>query len=116
VRARGHHGDRRPQGRCPARRPFTADGTLVLEGGTSDDAQAVDNVDTSLGDGALSIAFNPTYLIDGLAALDAESVQFQFTSSTKPAVMRGAGSGDQTHRNGSTSRLRFGQWPFLPKP
>lgn len=83
---------------APIKLTFKANGTLVLEGGTSDDAQAVDNVSTSLEGGALSIAFNPAYLIDGLSALDAESVQFQFTSSTKPAVMRGAGSGEQALR------------------
>lgn len=41
----------------PIRLTFNTDG-LVLEGGTSDDAQAVDNVDTNLESGELSIAFN----------------------------------------------------------
>ncbi|MFI9176151.1 DNA polymerase III subunit beta [Streptomyces lincolnensis] len=83
---------------APIKLTFTADGTLVLEGGTADDAQAVDNVDTSLAGGELSIAFNPTYLVDGLNALDAESVHFQFVSATKPAVMCGAGSDDRALR------------------
>lgn len=81
----------------PIRLTFNADG-LVLEGGTSDDAQAVDNVDTNLESGELSIAFNPSFLLDGLTALDTEHVQFQFTSPTKPAVLRGAGSDDQALR------------------
>ncbi|MFL4953289.1 DNA polymerase III subunit beta [Streptomyces sp. MMS24-I31] len=83
---------------APIKLTFTADSTLVLEGGSSDDAQAVDNVSTSLEGGELSIAFNPSYLIDGLNAIDAESVHFQFVSATKPAVMRGAGSDDQALR------------------
>jgi hypothetical protein len=83
---------------APIRLTFTADSTLVLEGGTDDDAQAVDNVDTSLTGGALTIAFNPAYLLDGLNALTSESVQFDFTTSTKPAVLRGHGSDDQALR------------------
>ncbi|WP_331724770.1 DNA polymerase III subunit beta [Streptomyces canus] len=82
----------------PIKLTFTAEGTLVLEGGTSDDAQAVDNVDTSLEGGELSIAFNPSFLIDGLNALNAERVQFQFTTATKPAVLRGYDSDDQALR------------------
>ncbi|MFF7139419.1 DNA polymerase III subunit beta [Streptomyces sp. NPDC008196] len=82
----------------PIKLTFSTDGTLVLEGGTSDDAQAVDNVDVNLEGDELSIAFNPTYLIDGLNALSAESVQFQFVSPTKPAVLRGAGTDDQALR------------------
>ncbi|NEA46870.1 DNA polymerase III subunit beta [Streptomyces sp. SID10815] len=83
---------------APIKLTFTADSTLVLEGGTDDDAQAVDNVDTSLTGGELTIAFNPAFLLDGLSALTAESVQFDFTSPTKPAVLRGHGSDDQALR------------------
>ncbi|MEU9796398.1 DNA polymerase III subunit beta [Streptomyces sparsogenes] len=85
----------------PIKLTFTTDNTLTLEGGTSDDAQAIDNVDTNLDGGELTIAFNPTYLTDGLNALtteSVESVQFQFTSPTKPAILRGHGSDDQALR------------------
>ncbi|MFE1198511.1 DNA polymerase III subunit beta [Streptomyces olivaceoviridis] len=82
---------------APIKLTFTADG-LVLEGGTDDDAQAVDNVDTSLTGGELTIAFNPAFLLDGLSALTTQSVQFDFTSPTKPAVLRGHGSDDQALR------------------
>ena len=77
---------------------FTTDSTLVLEAGTSDEAQAVDNVTTALEGGDLDIAFNPGFLIDGLTALAAESaeaVEFHFTSSVKPAVLRGHDSSEQ---------------------
>ncbi|WP_217208908.1 DNA polymerase III subunit beta [Streptomyces sp. AC550_RSS872] len=83
---------------APIRLTFGGDGTLVLEGGTSVDAQAVDNVTTTLEGGELSIAFNPSFLIDGLNALGTQSVQFQFTSPTKPAVLRGHDSDDQALR------------------
>ncbi|RSS67698.1 DNA polymerase III subunit beta [Streptomyces sp. WAC06128] len=83
---------------APIKLTFAADSTLVLEGGTDDDAQAVDNVDTTLDGGELTIAFNPAFLLDGLNALTTESVQFDFTSPTKPAVLRGHGSDDQALR------------------
>lgn len=82
----------------PLRLTFAADGTLVLEAGTSDEAQAVDNVDTNLDGDELTVAFNPAFLLDGLNALTAESVDFHFTTSTKPAVLRGHGSDDQALR------------------
>ncbi|WP_411078351.1 DNA polymerase III subunit beta [Streptomyces sp. cmx-10-25] len=82
----------------PIRLTFTGDGTLVLESGSGDDAQALDAVDTALDGDGLSIAFNPAFLLDGLSALTAESVRFDFTSSTKPAVLRGHGSDDHALR------------------
>jgi DNA polymerase III subunit beta len=85
-------------GNTPVRLTFTTDGTLVLEAGTSDEAQAVDNVTTALTGGDLNIAFNPGFLIDGLNALtteSAEAVDFHFTSPTKPAILRGHSSDDQ---------------------
>ncbi|RZB13791.1 DNA polymerase III subunit beta [Streptomyces sp. F001] len=82
----------------PLRLTFAADDTLVLEAGTSDDAQAVDNVDTNLDGDELTVAFNPAFLLDGLNTLTAESVDFHFTTSTKPAVLRGHGSDEQALR------------------
>lgn len=82
---------------CPLKLTFTADG-LTLEAGTSDDAQAVDNVHNTLDSGEISVAFNPGFLADGLDALTTEYVDFQFTTSTKPAVLRGHDSDDQALR------------------
>ena len=39
----------------------------------------------------LTIAFNPTYLTDGLGSLHCDRVTFGFTTSSKPAVLRPAG-------------------------
>ena len=39
----------------------------------------------------LTIAFNPTYLTDGLASLHSDRVTFGFTTASKPAVLRPAG-------------------------
>ncbi|MDQ1487057.1 MAG: polymerase subunit beta, partial [Actinomycetota bacterium] len=88
----------------PVRLTFSAD-QVALEAGTSDDAQASESLDARFvsRDGSteeFSIAFNPAYLLDGLGAVDAETTRLDFTSPTKPAVLRGskeaetAGSGD----------------------
>ncbi|MGW0573001.1 DNA polymerase III subunit beta [Streptomyces tauricus] len=85
----------------PVRLTFTADGSLVLEAGSSDDAQAVDTVDTALQGEELTIAFNPQFLTDALTAFTvggATAVDFQFTSPTKPAILHGHDSDDHALR------------------
>ncbi|MER6995371.1 DNA polymerase III subunit beta [Streptomyces sp. NPDC000410] len=64
-------------------------GVLILEAGSSDDAQAVERVDARLEGDDISIAFNPTFLLDGLSAIDSPVAQLSFTTSTKPALLSG---------------------------
>ncbi|AKL66936.1 DNA polymerase III subunit beta [Streptomyces goshikiensis] len=64
-------------------------GVLILEAGSSDDAQAVERVDANLEGDDISIAFNPTFLLDGLSAIDSPAAQLSFTTSTKPALLSG---------------------------
>ncbi|MEV7948195.1 DNA polymerase III subunit beta [Streptomyces rubiginosohelvolus] len=64
-------------------------GALILEAGSSDDAQAVERVDAVLEGDDISIAFNPTFLLDGLSAIDSPVAQLSFTTSTKPALLSG---------------------------
>jgi DNA polymerase-3 subunit beta len=64
-------------------------GVLTLEAGSSDDAQAVERVDATLEGDDISIAFNPTFLLDGLSAIDSPVAQLSFTTSTKPALLSG---------------------------
>ncbi|MFD7897752.1 DNA polymerase III subunit beta [Streptomyces sp. MnatMP-M17] len=64
-------------------------GVLILEAGSSDDAQAVERVDAQLEGDDISIAFNPTFLLDGLSAIDSPVAQLAFTTSTKPALLSG---------------------------
>ncbi|MER7790294.1 DNA polymerase III subunit beta [Streptomyces sp. NPDC097640] len=64
-------------------------GVLILEAGSSDDAQAVERVDSQLDGDDISIAFNPTFLLDGLSAIDSPVAQLSFTTSTKPALLSG---------------------------
>ncbi|MEU6208680.1 DNA polymerase III subunit beta [Streptomyces sp. JL4002] len=64
-------------------------GVLILEAGSSDDAQAVERVDAQLEGDDISIAFNPTFLLDGLSAIASPVAQLSFTTSTKPALLSG---------------------------
>ncbi|MBL1086821.1 DNA polymerase III subunit beta [Streptomyces actinomycinicus] len=68
------------------------DGALSLHAGTSDDAQAVDTLDAEYDSGAhdFTIAFNPTFLLDGITALAAPKTVLWMTERTKPAVLTGA--------------------------
>ncbi|MFI9720988.1 DNA polymerase III subunit beta [Streptomyces sp. NPDC052396] len=64
-------------------------GVLILEAGSSDDAQAVERVDARLEGEDISIAFNPGFLLEGLSAIDSPVAQLSFTTSTKPALLSG---------------------------
>ncbi|GAA0423270.1 DNA polymerase III subunit beta [Streptomyces luteireticuli] len=64
-------------------------GVLILEAGSSDDAQAVERVDAQLEGDDISIAFNPGFLLEGLAAIGSPVAQLSFTTSTKPALLSG---------------------------
>ena len=79
----------------PIRLSFTA-GELTLEAGTGDEAQASESLDAALDGDDISIAFNPAYLLDGLGALDAPQAELRFTSSTRPAVLAGKETAEDT--------------------
>ncbi|MFF2046042.1 DNA polymerase III subunit beta [Kitasatospora sp. NPDC048239] len=70
------------------------EGVLTLEAGSGDDAQATERVDASLEGDAISIAFNPGYLEEGLKAIDSAYAQLSFTTPTKPALLSGKPSVD----------------------
>lgn len=63
---------------------------LTLRAGAGDDAQAVEVLESSLEGDSIDIAFNPAYLLDGLAAVGSASTRFSFTQSTRPAVLTAA--------------------------
>jgi DNA polymerase III subunit beta len=63
---------------------------VVLRAGAGDDAQANEVVECRVDGDPIEIAFNPTYLLDGLSAVDAVTTAFSFTQSTRPAVLTGA--------------------------
>jgi DNA polymerase-3 subunit beta len=85
---------------------FTA-GQLSLEAGTGDEAQADEVVEATSFDGEdLTIAFNPTYLLDGLTAMDSDTTRIAFTEPGKPALLTGKPAPD-----GSTD-YRYLLMPF----
>lgn len=72
----------------PVRLSFT-EGELVLEAGTGDEAQAVEAQQAHLDGDPIRSAFNPQFLLDGLAAIDSDVARMEFTTPTKPAVITG---------------------------
>jgi DNA polymerase-3 subunit beta len=73
----------------PVRLNFSA-GELVLEAGSGEEASATEAIEAQLDGPEIAIAFNPTYLVDGLNALDSSHARLAFTTPTKPAVITGA--------------------------
>ncbi len=63
--------------------------TLELEAGAGEEAQATEILEISLTGEPISIAFNPTFLADGLQAVGTPYVQISFTGSNKPAILTG---------------------------
>jgi len=63
--------------------------TLQLEAGTGDDAQATEELEIVYEGEAIDIAFNPTFLTDGLNAIGTTYVNIAFTGSNKPAMLSG---------------------------
>ena len=63
--------------------------TLQLEAGTGDEAQASEKLDINYKGENINIAFNPTYLTDGLTAINTAFVHISFTGANKPAVLTG---------------------------
>jgi DNA polymerase-3 subunit beta len=72
----------------PVRLAFSS-GQLVLEAGTGDEAQAEEVIEADFTGDDLSIAFNPQYLLDGLSAVDSDTVRISFTEPGKPALLTG---------------------------
>jgi DNA polymerase III subunit beta len=77
----------------PVRLSFSS-GQLMLEAGTGDEAQAEEVIEADFSGDDLSIAFNPQYLLDGLAAIDSDTVRIAFTEPGKPALLTGKPSPD----------------------
>lgn len=71
-----------------------AEGMLHLSAGADDVGRAEEDFPVNFVGEPLTIAFNPTYLIDGLASLRSEWVSFGFTAPGKPALLRPVSSDD----------------------
>jgi DNA polymerase-3 subunit beta len=71
-----------------------ADDALRLSAGADDVGRAEEDLPVEFSGEPLTIAFNPTYLTDGLGSLHSEKVTFGFTTPSRPAVLRPAGDDD----------------------
>jgi DNA polymerase III subunit beta len=67
-----------------------SDGALKLSAGADDVGRAEEDLPVDFAGEPLTIAFNPTYLTDGLGSLHSERVWFGFTTPSRPAVLRPA--------------------------
>lgn len=68
-----------------------SDEGLLLSAGGDDAGRAEEWLTADFRGEPLTIAFNPSYLTDGLSALHAERVTFGFTTPSRPAVLLPAG-------------------------
>ncbi len=65
-------------------------GSLRLSAGADGVGLAEEELEVDFAGEPLTIAFNPTYLTDGLGSLHSDRVTFGFTTPSKPAVLRPA--------------------------
>lgn len=72
----------------PIRLTF-ADGSVTLDAGTGEEAQASETIEASIDGPDITIGFNPSYLLEGLNAMTEPVVRFSFTQHTKAAAMAG---------------------------
>ena len=70
----------------PIRLQFS-DSEVLLRAGAYDDAQASESLECSMTGDTIEIAFNPDYLLDGLAASGTEQTTLSFTTANKPAIL-----------------------------
>jgi len=68
-----------------------SEGALRLSAGADDVGRAEEDLPVEFSGDPLTIAFNPTYLTDGLSSLHSERVSFGFTTPSRPALLRPAG-------------------------
>jgi DNA polymerase-3 subunit beta len=77
-----------------------SDGVLHLSAGADDVGRAEEDLPVQFAGEPLTIAFNPTYLTDGLGSLHSDRVTFGFTTPSRPAVLRPAGDDEHLDGNG----------------
>ncbi len=76
VTDRGHH-----------LRMQVTDGVLTLTAGGDDEGRAEEALGVEADGAELLIAFNPSYLLDGLGVLHADTVRLAFTTPSRPALL-----------------------------
>lgn len=72
----------------PIKLAFTQ-GEVTLEAGAGDEAQASEAMEAVLEGEDIAVSYNPSYLLDGLGALETQYAQLSFTVRTRPTVLMG---------------------------
>jgi DNA polymerase III subunit beta len=98
----------------PLRCEFTPGQVTLRAGGTDDEGQAEERCDVDFDGEPLTIGFNPTFLLDGLAAVHTERARMDFTSPLKPAVLSGVE--EQGADDGAAQPGRPGSYRYLIMP
>jgi DNA polymerase-3 subunit beta len=75
---------------APLRLTFS-EGTLTMRAITQDVGQGEETLDVEFSGEPFEIGFNPAFLIDGVEALDDETVTMRFTTPLRPGVISGDG-------------------------
>lgn len=70
----------------PVRLSFET-GSLLLEAGTGEEAQAAEQIEVEFSGEPLTIAFNPNFLLEGLGAVEGDVARLAFTDPKRPAVL-----------------------------
>lgn len=76
------------------------DGILKLSAGADDVGRAEEDLAVDYIGEPLTIAFNPTYLTDGLSSVHSDRVSFGFTTPGKPALLRPVSEDDSLPTGG----------------
>lgn len=77
-------------------------GSVTLDAGTGDDASANEELPCTLDGEEITVAFNPSYLSEGLSVVDQPQVRFSFTTAPKPALLTGV-----AEKDGAVSDYRY---------
>ena len=75
---------------APLRCEFTS-GAVTLRAGGDEESQAEETCDVVFDGEPTTIGFNPAFLLDGLAAVHAETARLEMTTPLKPAVLSAVG-------------------------
>jgi DNA polymerase III subunit beta len=85
-----------------------SDGTLTLDAGSGDEAQASESIEATISGDDITTGFNPQFLLDGLQVIDEAVVELAFTVSTKPVVISGSmGDSDPEGARGDGTGFRY---------
>ena len=66
-----------------------SDNVLTLDAGSGEEAQASESIEAAIDGEDITTGFNPQFLLDGLTAIEQETVELAFTQASKPVVIGG---------------------------